>query len=47
MEDKTFLAHLQSYRPSLTFLRAVGRLTLGISLSFPLLTRGAVESREL
>lgn len=30
-----------------TFFRGVGRLTLGISLSFPLLTRGAVESREL
>ena len=30
-----------------TFLRAVGRFTLGISLSFPLLIRGAVESREL
>lgn len=32
---------------SWTFLRAVGRFTLGISLSFPLLIRGAVESREL
>lgn len=32
---------------SLTFLRAVGRFTLGISLSFPLLIRGAVESRAL
>lgn len=34
-------------RDKQTFLRAVGRLTLGISLSFPLLTRGAVESRAL
>lgn len=41
-----FLNHYFQLK-SWTFLRAVGRFTLGISLSFPLLIRGAVESREL